>query len=458
MQVTSSQERLDGAPFAFYGDDFTGAAANLLEFHRKGMRGLLFVQTPSRERWAQATKNLDVAGVAGIARSLSPPAMVAEIRPAFELFKAAGARIVQYKICATFDSSPAQGSFGAVLELAQQCFGSQNVPIVAAHPNFGRYTAFGNHFAAYRGDVYRLDRHPSMASHPATPMHEADLRTHLARQTTLPVGLCDFTTLRSQSIDELAARLAEHGAMTATVFDALEDADLRKIAHAIWDASAHRPMFTLASHGLAAGLAAHLGKEPAAGAEGTPQHPVDSIVVLSGSCTPHTAAQIDYAKAQGWRTVRLSLEELAARGEDEFADMLALDVCESLARKQSIVIYTAAGPDDATLRAGSTVFERMQAESSAVIGGLYGTVLHRVAARRRLSRFVVAGGDTSSQTMRRLGIDALSVDAINPASQDALMHIHAADPALNGAQVLLKAGQNGADNHFVLAREGRQWR
>jgi uncharacterized protein YgbK (DUF1537 family) len=104
------------------------------------------------------------------------------------------------------------------------------------------------------------------------------------------------------------------------------------------------------------------------------------------------------------------------------------------------------------------VFERMQAESSAVIGGLYGTVLHRVAARRRLSRFVVAGGDTSSQTMRRLGIDALSVDAINPASQDALMHIHAADPALNGAQVLLKAGQNGADNHFVLAREGRQWR
>jgi len=63
--------------------------------------------------------------------------------------------------------------------------------------------------------------------------------------------------------------------------------------------------------------------------------------------------------------------------------MLALDICESLARKQSIVIYTAAGPDDATLRAGSTVFERMQAESSAVIGGLYGTVLRRVAARRR---------------------------------------------------------------------------
>jgi uncharacterized protein YgbK (DUF1537 family) len=100
----------------------------------------------------------------------------------------------------------------------------------------------------------------------------------------------------------------------------------------------------------------------------------------------------------------------------------------------------------------------MQAESSALIGSLYSALLRRVSARRRLSRFVVAGGDTSSQTMRRLGIDALSVDAINPASQDAFMRIHAADPALSGAQVLLKAGQNGNDDHFVLAREGRHWR
>jgi uncharacterized protein YgbK (DUF1537 family) len=100
----------------------------------------------------------------------------------------------------------------------------------------------------------------------------------------------------------------------------------------------------------------------------------------------------------------------------------------------------------------------MGAESSALIGGLYGAVLRRVSATLHLPRFVVAGGDTSSQTMRRLGIDALSVDAINPASQDAFMRIHAANGALNGAQVLLKAGQNGGDDHFVLAREGRHWR
>jgi uncharacterized protein YgbK (DUF1537 family) len=463
MHETSMSPRTGGAPIAFYGDDFTGAAGNLLEFHRRGLRGILFVETPSLERFKEATANLDVAGVAGVARSLPPQEMAAEIEPALLLFKAAGARVIQYKICATFDSSPKQGSFGAVLELARRCLGVQNVPIVAAHPDFGRYTAFGHHFATYRGEVFRLDRHPSMAAHPATPMHEADLRVHLAQQTSLPIGLCDFTELRCAPVDRIVALVDQRDtsaatALAATVFDAIEHADLRKIAHAIWYASARRPVFAMASHGLAAGLAAHLGDQGAESDVGVPQRPVDSIVVLSGSCTPHTAAQIAHARSQGWLVRRLSLAELAVHGESQLAGSLALEIRNAFERKQSVVIYTASGLDDANIATGSHVCEQMGAESSALIGGLYGAVLRRVSATLHLPRFVVAGGDTSSQTMRRLGIDALSVDAINPASQDAFMRIHAANGALNGAQVLLKAGQNGGDDHFVLAREGRHWR
>ncbi|MCE4547270.1 MULTISPECIES: four-carbon acid sugar kinase family protein [unclassified Caballeronia] len=463
MHGASIRHRPRCAPIAFYGDDFTGAAANLLEFHRRGLRGILFVETPNFERFKEVTADLDVAGVAGIARSLPPHAMAAEIEPALKLFEAAGARVIQYKICATFDSSPEQGSFGTVLELARQCLGVQNVPIVAAHPDFGRYTAFGHHFATYRGEVFRLDRHPSMAAHPATPMHEADLRVHLARQTSLPIGICDFTELRRAPVDRIVALIDQLDAnattaKAATLFDAIEAADLRKIAHAVWYASARRPLFAIASHGLAAGLAAHLSEQRPQSDAGAPQRPVDSIVVLSGSCTPHTAAQIAYARSQGWLVRRLALAEIAVRGENELADSLALEICNALERKQSVVICTAAGLDDTSIARGTEVCEQLGAESSALIGALYGAVLRRVSARRRLPRFVVAGGDTSSQTMRRLGIDALSVDAINPTSQDAFMRIHAADPALNGAQVLLKAGQNGDDDHFVLAREGRHWR
>ncbi|SAL76789.1 YgbK domain-containing protein [Caballeronia telluris] len=444
------------APVCFYGDDFTGAAGNLLEFHRRGLRGIMFVETPGAQRFSEAFSQFDVVGIAGIARALPPHKMAAEIEPAFRLFSAAGARIAQYKICATFDSSPQQGSFGTVLELAERCFGAQNVPIVAAHPDFGRYTAFGNHFAPYRGEVYRLDRHPSMSAHPATPMREADLRVHLAQQTKRLIGLCDFPSLRSASVAELVKRLNARD-VSGTVFDAMEADDLRKIADAVWQASASRTVFTLASHGFAAGLAAHLRGAAQNAPVPAPQRAVDSIVALSGSCTPHTAAQIAHAQDHGWRAIRVSLEELASKSEDAIADVLATGICEALEREQSIVVYTAAGPDDATIAAGRDVCDRMQAESSAVIGGVYGAVLRRVAARRQLPRFIVAGGDTSSQTMRRLGIDALSVDAVNPASQDAFMRIHAAGGALDGAQVLLKAGQNGADDHFVQAREGRAW-
>jgi 3-oxoisoapionate kinase len=62
-------------------------------------------------------------------------------------------------------------------------------PLVVGAPQLKRYTAFGHLFAGYQGQTYRIDRHPVMSRHPVTPMDEADLRIHLARQTDLPVDL-----------------------------------------------------------------------------------------------------------------------------------------------------------------------------------------------------------------------------------------------------------------------------
>ena len=53
----------------------------------------------------------------------------------------------------------------------------------------GRFQCFGNLFALAHGKGYRLDRHPVMSQHPVTPMDEADLGRHLARQTEKPIGL-----------------------------------------------------------------------------------------------------------------------------------------------------------------------------------------------------------------------------------------------------------------------------
>ena len=73
------------------------------------------------------------------------------------------------------------------------------VPVLAAAPTLGRYTIFGNHFARFgigsAGAIYRLDRHPSISRHPVTPMTEADLRLHLAKQTKTIIALFDVLKL-----------------------------------------------------------------------------------------------------------------------------------------------------------------------------------------------------------------------------------------------------------------------
>jgi uncharacterized protein YgbK (DUF1537 family) len=446
------------APLAFYGDDFTGASANLVEYHRRGLRGVLFVNTPTYAEAAAQAAHVDVLGIAGVSRSLAPDAMEAELRPAFELFRRLESRVVQYKICATFDSSPTRGSFGPVLELARQVFGPSNIPVLAAHPSFGRYTAFGNHFAVWQQEVYRLDRHPSMSRHPETPMGEADLRKHLALQTALALGLCDVVTLRAASQAQLDALLQQQD-VAATVFDAMAPEDLVTVAAAAWRASRRRRVFALAAHGFAAGMAEHLARErniPQRTASRR-QEPVERLLVLSGSCSPRTAAQIEHAHRAGWRALRLPIEALAGESTEAVAQRMAVEILETLERGQSMVVYAAAGPDDENIAAGRGVFGAIEAESSAMIGALYAEIARRVFARMRLPRLMLAGGDTSSQTVRKMGVQALAIDAMHPETAEAFMRMQAPGTVFDGVQLLMKAGQNGAAEYFTQAREGHHW-
>src|SRR5690606_23889774 len=126
----------------------------------------------------------------------------------------AGAPIVHYKVCSTFDSSPAIGSIGRAGEVGLDVFDAAAVPIVAGAPSLGRYCVFGNLFARCGAapEVHRLDRHPTMRRHPVTPMNEADLRLHLGRQTELPIGLVDWISVSGgweTASQRYAAALAE---------------------------------------------------------------------------------------------------------------------------------------------------------------------------------------------------------------------------------------------------------
>ena len=141
-------------------------------------------------------------------------------------------RVVQYKACSTADSSPTIGSIGRVLELGREVVGEQTVPFVFAQPDFGRYTLHGVHFAAEGGIVYRLDRQPTMSTHPTTPMTEPDLAVHFSHQTDLPIGSIPFTAYGGEDGADLADLILGSGD-AAVVLDAALDEPSRRSA-ALW--------------------------------------------------------------------------------------------------------------------------------------------------------------------------------------------------------------------------------
>src|SRR5689334_17388301 len=96
---------------SFYGDDFTGSTDAMESLARCGIRTVLFTDPPTSQQLARHG-DIRAFGVAGMTRSMSPDQMEQTLRPALSTLRASGAPIVHYKVCSTFDSSPAVGSIG----------------------------------------------------------------------------------------------------------------------------------------------------------------------------------------------------------------------------------------------------------------------------------------------------------------------------------------------------------
>ncbi|WP_243074422.1 four-carbon acid sugar kinase family protein [Microbacterium sp. SS28] len=411
------------ATVAYYGDDFTGSVDVLLQFARRGLAGRLFTQLPSLAALRDAAEEVDVVGIAGIARSLAVDAIADEVAPVFGAFRRLGVPVVQYKACSTADSSPSIGSIGRVLEAARAVFGPRAVPMLFAQPDFGRYTVFGHHFAREGDTVYRLDRQPTMSRHPTTPMREAELATHFALQTSLPIGAVPFVAYTSS---DALAELIAHSPEAALVLDASTDEEVDLVGRAVL--AQEPPVFALGSGGLSAGLARASGSaavtlRASSGATGP-------VLAVSGSRSPQTRRQVDAAAAAGWMLEPLALES----GQ---ADRVAA----SLSSRRSVVLTS----DDADVGAGDGVLERIAEAAASVVSHSV-----RAGATRRI---IVCGGDTSSRVTRLLGVESLSI-AANPMGNVVLLRAHAQDAAVDGLELLLKGGQVGPVDLFEQVRTG----
>lgn len=445
-----------GPLIAYYGDDFTGSAAVMEVMSFAGLDSVMFLRPPTPERLA-AFADRRCIGVAGIARSKSIAWMDEELPPIFAALAGIGAPLVHYKVCSTFDSAPGIGSIGRAIDLGAAALAPAAVPLLVAAPAIGRYQLFGNLFAAAAGGVHRLDRHPSMARHPVTPMDEADLARHLARQTSRRIALIDWLALRQ---GKAQAALDDWQGKDAPValLDAIDEPSLAAAGRLIWE-NRDTCRFVAGSQGIEYALVAHwreaglIPRSPPA----LRVAPVERIVAVSGSCSPVTAGQIAHARAHGFAPIRLdaprAVEAAAWKAECERATMAAL---AALGEGASPLVFTAEGPDDSAVPAlaeASRAAGREMAEVNDRIGAGLGTILGTILDESGLSRGLVAGGDTSGHAALALGIDALSAIAgIAPGSP--LCRTYADDTRRDGLELALKGGQIGGIDYFSAVRAG----
>ncbi|BBU58240.1 HPr kinase [Mameliella alba] len=368
-------------------DDFTGATdlAGLLA--RSGVRVSLRMGVPEGPPADPAPFEVIALKI----RTAPVDDALAEARAALDWLRRAGAERFFWKYCSTFDSTP-EGNIGPVAEALMRDLGAEQTIYCPAFPENGRSIFMGTLFVGEQP----LGESP-MKDHPLTPMRDSNLMRLLAPQVTQPVGLANRLTV-ARGARALTARLAELRAegVAHVVVDAVANEDLQIIAEACRD----MPLMTGGSAvamplpGLwqADGL---LSQAEAV----SPPEIGPGAVVLSGSCSAMTNAQVAAYRAAGAPAFQLDPLELADRGAAP-----AIDWLRGVSAGAAPLIYATADPASVratqerlgTARAGAIVEEALAACAIAA----------RDMGRRR---FVVAGGESSGAVTQALGVTRLDV-------------------------------------------------
>ncbi|GAA1412546.1 hypothetical protein AUR04nite_10100 [Glutamicibacter uratoxydans] len=419
------------ARIGFVADDLTGAADVLAQAHANGVNAALVIGE------VELPEDVQVLGVAGPARSLGGQEFDDLIRRDVATIASWSPDVLLYKVCSTFDSSPAIGSIGRGIELLRERYASHGpVPVLPAQPSFGRYTAFGHHFANYQGQVYRLDLHPVMSQHPSTPMYDSELAAILTKQFASG-NTPSVIALPSHEHGEFAAQWSaarEDRAQEAFVVDACTEAHMDAAAQQLLAEGTNGPPgIVVGSGGIMAALTRTLEADPQSVRNIVTAHPDLPVLAVSASASSTTAQQIAKAVDQGWTEVPLP-QELLHGPNKELHRQLVTEVAEALQAGRHVVVHSTKGANDPRFTDGPPV-------DPGHLGALIGDVAAQMAEAQLTADIAVFGGDTSSHALISMGISQLRV-AAQFVTAGPIVQPHGSS-RVAGCNLLLKGGQVG---------------
>lgn len=389
-----------------------------------------------REHWS-------VLQTIGVPRATLPPAdavvvslktrtvpaaeAVAASRAAAAFLRQAGADQLYFKYCSTFDSTD-RGNIGPVIEalLAEVC--DDFTVSAPAYPALQR-TVYQGHLFVGR----QLLSESSMRDHPLTPMTDANLVRVLGRQCRRPVGLVSLADIK------------EGVAHTRQRFHALRgDGHAAAIADSIWDRDVEAVgvaclSLPLVTGGAALGgtLARARGVSPGRSRGPTVPSRLRPVVVLSGSCSSATRAQIERSAPHMPSAV---IDPIALSSDDSVVAR-TIDWSSQHIGEERLLIYSSADP-----AAVSGVHARLgPAHAARLVEDAFARLAVGLAALG-VRTFVVAGGETSGAVVQALDIGVLAFgDDIEPG----VPWTHSIDP--EGFSLAMKSGNFGSPDFFLKA-------
>ena len=372
-------------------DDFTGASdiANTLAKGLPGEGGLRTAQFPGLPE-ADAPKDVDAGVIALKSRSAPVREAVDQSLAALRWFLAQGCRQIVFKVCSTFDSTPA-GNIGPVAEAIAAALGTSGVVVCPAFPTAGR--------TVYQGHLFVHDRllsESGMQDHPLTPMTDPDIRRWLARQATAPVGHVPQSVV-SSGAEGIATALAAQAATghVLTVVDATGDGDLLAIGAAVADVP-----FLTGGSGVAIGLPRNVFAKGLARPDTSRFSGIEGPeAILAGSCSGATRDQIG-VHAQNHPVFPI---DVAAVMEGHLtAPSLVAFIAENTGRAP--LVYSSGAPEQ--VRAFQ---DRFGPDNVAHrLDALFADTA-RALVSRGTRRIVVAGGETSGAVASALGVPTLLI-------------------------------------------------
>lgn len=293
-----------------------------------------------------------------------------------------GATHLFSKYCSTFDSTP-EGNIGPVADALLDLLGSDATVHCPAYPQNGR--------TVYQGHLFvgsALLNETGMASHPLTPMTDANLLRVLSPQTPHRVGHLP----RGAASDPIGPALATQSrGRCHLVADAISADDLERLGLAC----ASMPLACGSAAFGAAYAGAVLGRTGGRRAQ-PPAAPRGFRAILVGSASQASREQVADFRGSGGHVVTLSVHELA---HDSGALETLIRRTTVAAAREPVLVATENDPDqvaDAQRRYG-------RAASAALVEEAMG-LLALALVGAGVTGLVVAGGETSGAVVSALGV------------------------------------------------------